>query len=275
VGFLLSRWVTEPLGRLTRYAEAVARGERPPPPRLPGRQLGTLAESLGRMHDALEDRNYVQSYVRTLSHEMKAPVAAIRGASELLEEELPTERREQFLANIRTESARLQNLIEQLLALASLENRRRLENPQDIDLSAVATCVANELRSRGDNIVLHAEEGCTVSGDEFLLETALRNLIQNAVEFSPPGAAVEVSIAHEDGRIVARILDAGPGIPDYAAEKVFDRFYSLPRPATGRKSTGLGLCFVREAAALHGGEASLSNRSSHPGAEAKLDLPSI
>lgn len=274
VGFFLSRWVTAPLARLTRHAEAVTRGEKPPPPRMPGHQLKVLAASLERMRDALQDRNYVQSYVQTLSHEMKAPVAAIRGSAELLEEpDLPPERREQFLTNIRNEAARLQNLIEQLLALASLESRKRLENPQRVDLSALSARVVNEIRARGNAIELHAEKECHVAGDEFLLETALRNLIQNAAEFSPPGGAVEVQIAREDSRVVARVRDSGPGIPDYAADKVFDRFYSLPRPATGRKSSGLGLCFVREAAVLHGGGATLANRADAPGAEAALSLP--
>lgn len=276
VGFLLSRWVTEPLVRLTRHAEAVTRGERPPPPRLPGRQLSILADSLERMRDALQDRTYVQSYVQTLSHEMKAPVAAIRGASELLDEkDLPPARRDQFLANIRTEAARLQNLIEQLLALASLENRKRLENPQSVDLSAVAARVVHEARSRGVEIALQAEKDCLVAGDEFLLETALRNLVQNAAEFSPAGRPVEVRVSRTDAQVLARVRDAGAGIPDYAADKVFDRFYSLPRPETGRKSSGLGLCFVHEAAALHGGSASLTNRPDAHGAEAILRLPAV
>jgi len=273
VGFLLSRWVTEPLARLTRHAEAVTRGEHPPPPRMPGRQLRVLGDSLERMRDALEDRNYVQSYVQTLSHEMKAPVAAIRGAAELLEENLPAPRRAQFLANIRTEAARLQNLIEQLLALASLEKRKRLEHPRPVDLSALAARVAEEMRARGAAIDFHGTENCIVRGDEFLLETALRNLLQNATDFSPPGAHVQLRVERDDSHIVTRVLDSGPGIPDYAAERVFDRFYSLPRPATGRKSSGLGLCFVREAAALHGGEATLANRPGGPGAEAVLRLP--
>ena len=273
VGFLLSRWVTEPLVRLTRYAESITRGQRRPPPKMPGRQLRVLAESLERMRDALEDRNYVQSYVQTLSHEMKAPVAAIRGASELLTEDLPADRREQFLANIRTESARLQNLIEQLLALASLESRKRLENPQRIDLGTVATRVADEMRSRGALIDLRAADDCFVLGDEFLLATALRNLIQNALDFSPAGASVDVRVQRNGDRLRVSVADSGPGIPDYATAKVFDRFYSLPRPDTGRKSSGLGLCFVREAAALHRGEATLANRSDAPGAQATLVLP--
>jgi two-component system sensor histidine kinase CreC len=261
VGFLLSRWITSPLVQLTRYAEAVTRGERPVPPVMPGHQLRVLADSVERMRDALEDRNYVQSYVQTLSHEMKAPVAAIQGAAELLEEsDLPTERRERFLANIRVESARLQHLIEQLLALASLESRKRLENPQRLDLAQVGRRVAAEMAAHGGAVDFDAAGDCAVRGDEFLLETAVRNLVRNALEFSPAGAPVELRVAREGGEVVATVADRGPGVPDYAKEKVFDRFYSLPRPATGRKSSGLGLCFVREAAALHRGEARLEAR---------------
>ena len=273
VGFLLSRWVTHPLVVLTRHAEAVSRGERPPPPRLPGRQLRVLGDSLERMRDALEDRNYVSSYVQTLSHEMKAPVAAIRSGAELLEEDLPPNRRQQFLANIGTESVRLQNLIEQLLALSSLESRKRLENPHPVDLTALAARISDELRSRGANIILKTAPAAVVEGDEFLLATALRNLVQNAVDFSPPGGEIHVHVETTADHATVRVCDSGPGLPDYAVERVFDRFYSLPRPATGRKSSGLGLCFVREAAALHGGRATLANRPGQPGAEARLDLP--
>jgi two-component system sensor histidine kinase CreC len=226
------------------------------------------------MRDALEDRNYVASYVQTLSHEMKAPVAAIRGAAELLEEDLPAERRARFLANLRSEAARLQNLIEQLLALSSLENRKRLETPQPVDLSLVATRVVEEFKGRGATVRLEAQPAI-VSGDEFLLETALRNLVQNAIDFSPTGAEIQVEIRTVGGRVIACVRDRGTGLPDYAVQRVFERFYSLPRPGTGRKSSGLGLCFVREAAVLHGGETSLRNRADGPGAEAALDLPAL
>jgi len=201
------------------------------------------------------------------------PVAAIRSAAELLEEDLPPDRRQQFLAHIGTESVRLQNLIEQLLALSSLESRKRLEDPHPVDLAALATRIAEELRSRGANIVLKAAPAAIVQGDEFLLATALRNLVQNAVDFSPPGAEIHVHVETTADHATVRVCDSGSGLPDYAVERVFDRFYSLPRPATGRKSSGLGLCFVREAAVLHGGRAILVNRPGQPGAEARLDLP--
>lgn len=270
VGVLLAGWVTEPLSRLTKYAEAVTRGARVDSPRLPGRQLRVLGDSVERMRDALEDRNYVASYVQTLSHEMKAPVAAIRGAAELLDEEMPAADRARFIANIRSESTRLQNLIEQLLALSSLESRKNLENPQVVDLAGIAGRIVDEMKERGAVIKLDIDGDCHVSGDEFLLETAIRNLIQNARDFSPPSATVEVKVTAEKENATVTVADRGAGLPAYAVGRVFDRFYSLPRPGTERKSSGLGLCFVRETASLHGGTATLANREPGPGAIATL-----
>ncbi len=275
-GYLLSRWVTEPLARLTRHAEAVTRGERPPPPSMPGQHLRVLGESIERMRVALEDRDYVGNYVQTLSHEMKAPVAAIRGAAELLDEDLPADRRQRFTLNIRTESARLQRLIEQLLALASLESRKRLDSPGTVDLSGIVRRVVDEARERraDQQFLLAVPASALAPGDEFLLETAIRNLVQNAAEFSPADGRIEVAVRPtEDGQIEVSVRDEGPGLPDYAAPRVFERFYSLPRPGTERKSSGLGLCFVREAATLHHGTATVENRNPPPGAESTLRIP--
>jgi len=129
LGWLLSKWVTYPLRRLTDYAAAVSKGERPPAPQMPGRHLRILAETTEAMREALENRKYVESYVQSLTHEMKSPIAGIRGASELLHEDLPEAKRRQFLSNIQSESVRLQNLVDQLLALVSLESRTELGAP--------------------------------------------------------------------------------------------------------------------------------------------------
>ena len=111
-----------------------------------------------------------------------------------------------------------------------------------------------------------------MSGDEFLLESAVTNLLQNATEFSPLDATVTVSLEREGKTAVVRILDEGPGIPAYALNKIFDRFYSLARPSTGKRSSGLGLCFAREVAHLHHGSVTVQNRRGHQGTEAVLTV---
>ncbi len=100
----------------------------------------------------------------------------------------------------------------------------------------------------------------------------MANLVQNAVEFSPRGGRVELRVRATDREVEFAVEDHGPGIPDYALGRVFERFYSLERPATGRKSTGLGLALVREIAHLHHGEVELVNRAVG-GACATLRLP--
>ena len=112
----------------------------------------------------------------------------------------------------------------------------------------------------------------TVRGERVLLREALVNLLQNALDFSPAGGTVTLHGAVEAGRVNFTVEDSGSGVPDYALSRVFERFYSLPRPGSTRKSTGLGLALVREIAHLHGGDAVLENRK-EGGARAVFWVP--
>ncbi|MEM1223930.1 MAG: two-component system sensor histidine kinase CreC [Verrucomicrobiota bacterium] len=276
-GYLLSRWVTLPLRKLTDYAAAVSRGERPPSPKLPGYHLRLLGKTTETMRNALENRKYVESYVQSLTHEMKSPVAGIRGAAELLHEELTMEKREQFLGNIQSESERLLHLIDQLLALASIESRTELGSPRRIRLDLIVNRVIDYLESGAQKkevtLGFQQREETYVCGEEFLLETAISNLLQNAINFSPEGGRIDLSIQTEENRVVLAITDEGEGIPAFAKDKIFERFYSLPRPGTDRKSSGLGLCFAREATILHSGTLEIENRKHRSGVSVRLSLP--
>jgi two-component system, OmpR family, sensor histidine kinase CreC len=279
---LLAYWFLSPIRRLTQYATAVRRGDRIPIPRLIGSDIRLLGRALEEMRDALEDRKYVESYVQTLTHEMKSPVAAICGAVELLQEEsMPASQRELFLGNIRSEADRLQRTIDRLLALAAIESRKSLEHPSEIRLvellDSLCANLRHSLEARGVQLRKCYDLDPIVRGESFLLETAIGNMLQNAIDFSPPGGTISLSLhqRHDPDTNAVEIVieDEGPGVPDYALNRVFDRFYSLPHPSTGRKSSGLGLCFVREAAALHHGSATLANRTDRSGASAVLTLP--
>jgi two-component system sensor histidine kinase CreC len=275
--FLLARWTTRPIRRLTDYARAIARGERPELPKLHGSEMKTLRESFEAMRDVLENREYVERYLQTLTHELKSPVAAIRGASELLQEDMTEAQRRKFLQNIQTESVRLQDLLDKLLMLASLEKKKVLEEKIEVDLSAVAREVCEHytplLTKRGLKLDCWIEDGVQVKGDAFLLHTALNNLVQNAADFSPDGGTLSIGLKVMDDRACFIVEDEGEGLPEYAQSRVFERFYSLPRPQSGKKSSGLGLCFVKEAALLHGGKVELENRDGGTGARAVFSLP--
>ncbi len=274
--YLAARWATRPLEVLTQHAMAVSRGERSTSPHMPGHQMKTLAKALEDMRDALEGREYVENYVQSLTHELKSPVAAILGASEILQGDVPEPKRARFLQNIRSEAGRLRDLLERLLHLAALEKQKKLEDPVPVNLREMLDRAwdhhALVASARGVTLQRELAERLIVEGDPWLVEMALSNLIQNAIDFAPKGSAIIASGYRFDSKTVIEIEDRGPGIPDYAHQRVFERFYSLPRPDTGKKSTGLGLCFVKEVAELHGGSVELANLENGPGAKAMLIL---
>ena len=271
-------WLFRPIGKITEYARAIERGERPPKPRIGiGREVNTLAHALDSMRDVLEGRRYAERYIQTLTHEMKSPLAAIRGAAELLDEEMPVDVRKHFLENIRAETARSERLIDRLLELSAIEGRASLEKPEELDFHAIVARAIDQARPLADAahvILTPSADGApaTVRGDAFILRAAVSNLLENAIDFSPPGTAVGIAVSATDSRIILTIRDHGPGIPEYAREKIFERFYSLRHHAAKRKGTGLGLTLVREAAELHGGTITLEPADGG-GTVAKLTLP--
>ncbi|MBJ6978324.1 two-component system sensor histidine kinase CreC [Luteimonas sp. MC1895] len=276
VGLSAAWWLSRQLGALRRYADAVTAGERASPPDAAG-EFGDLGRALETMRERLEDRRYVERYVHTLTHELKSPLAAIRGSAELLESPLPEADRRRFASHIGTQSERMAGMIDKLLALAAVEHRQRLEHAAPVDLAAVAREVADavmpRLRAAGVDLALDADEPLpSPDGDAFLLRQALENLVDNAIAFSPRGGTVAVALRVDAAGVRIEVADDGPGVPDFALEQVFARFYSLPRPGEGGRSSGIGLTFVAEVAQLHGGHAALHNRAGG-GALASLVLP--
>lgn len=276
VASLFTSWLAAPIRKLTAYVKQLGQGERRAPPKLRSREARVLGEAFEDLRDKLEGRQYIEGYVRTLTHEMKSPVAAIKGAAELLQEDMPPARREQFLGNIQSETTRLQNVIDRMLALSSVENRKNLDAPEPIDLSTLASEVVDSYAAAMEGAQLKLEtkltEAHSVRGEAMLIEMALSNLLQNAIEFAPPQSTITVALGRAEQEVFLSVKDEGPGIPDYALERVFDHFYSLQRPGSGKKSSGLGLCLVREIMELHGGSINLAN-DTPAGALATLRFP--
>jgi two-component system sensor histidine kinase CreC len=271
-------WLYRPIGRITEYARAIERGERPKLPKIGvGREVNTLAHALESMREALEGRSYAQHYIQTLTHEMKSPLAAIRGAAELLDEDMPADTRRRFLENIRAETARTERLINRLLELAAIESKIHLESPESIDFRSVVSQAIDQAQPLADlgGVTLLDKlpsEPVSVSGDAFILRAAVTNLLENAIDFSPRGGTVHIRLVTAAETASLEIRDHGVGIPDYASDKVFERFYSLRHHTVGRKGTGLGLTLVKEAAELHRGTISLISPPDG-GTSAILTLP--
>ena len=312
-GWWIAAKLTRSLERLTAYAEAVRDGRGAVPPSSRASEVAALAQAFEQMRVALEGKAYVERTTEALAHEVKAPLAAIRGSAELLEEDLPEAERRRFLAHVRTEAARLEQMVARMLRLAALEARGGLAEVELLPLAEVVAEAVEALRpvwlGRGVDMRVElagaaADAGgaagasvVRVRGERFLLVQAVGNLVGNALDFSPAGGRVTVRIepalpgpgsaadragaavnegagATAEPRVALVVEDDGPGVPAFAQARIFERFYSLPRPAGGRKSTGLGLSFVREIAGLHDGNIAVVNRP-EGGARAVLTLPRV
>ena len=235
------------------------------------RALRAQARSAAQeLRDAVAGRNYVQDYVQQLTHELKSPISAVRGAAELLQEPgMPPAQQQRFAASIAHETHRMQEVVDRMMELTALESRRLLQDQQRVPLAPLLQELAAGARAKAPQlrIELRIDDDLAVEGDPFLLRRAIGNLLDNAVDFSqasdgathPPDADIVLALAREGRMARISVRDHGPGVPAFAQDKVFDKFFSLARPGSARRSTGLGLAFVREIATLHQGSVSLVN----------------
>lgn len=260
---LLSWWLSKSLRRLTTYAQAVSEGRRVELPHYRGGELAQLSAAVEHMRTQLEGKAYVERYVHTLTHELKSPLAAIRGAAELLQEDMPIEQRRRFVSNIESESARVQQLIERLLNLAMIEQRQALEEQAAIPLAELIdeTLAAQHARITAKSLRVERSIAAeiNVTGERFLLRQAFANLLDNALDFTPINGTLRFDAEQVGEALKVTLFNSAEPIPDYALPRLSERFYSLPRPDSGRKSTGLGLNFVEEVVQLHGGKFSIVN----------------
>lgn len=278
VGVAVTLWMVWNVRKLRDYALSVqgpAAGDRDSPPttalavpEVPG-ELGDLARAMDRMRARLEGRDYIEGYVRALTHELKSPVAAIRGAGELLQDELPAADRAEFATQVVQQAERLQRIIDRLLELSKLEQRHHADAPVPVALQDCADAAVAQTRGRaGQRGITLAVSGSGASGpwEAELVTLALTNLLDNAIDFAPAGSTVRVELA---GSTVA-VQDSGPGVPDYALPRLGERFFTTARPDGARSGSGLGLAIVRRVMALHGGQMVVRNRA--PGLRVELEF---
>jgi two-component system sensor histidine kinase CreC len=276
LAIILSVWLVRPFGVVADYLRYVRQQRGFSLPRLSRRAWGAIGAAYDEMRDALAGRNYVADYVQTLTHELKSPLSAIRGAAELLHEAMPEADRQRFVGNIERETQRIQELVDRMMELTALEQRRFLDAPAPVALRPLLEELAASAEAAGAPrhiaLTLDAPLDAQAQGDAFLLRRAVGNLLDNALDFSPAGGRITLALAAHGRSLDITVRDQGPGIPDYADDKVFEKFYSLARPHSQRKSTGLGLAFVKEIAELHDGRVSLRNAEGG-GAIATLSVP--
>ncbi len=270
---LLARSISRPVLRVAHASRRLAEGDDPEPLPLGGsRELRGLAQSFNTMAMQLaRARSAERSFLLSVSHELKTPLTTIRGYSEALDEGVLTPERAGKV--IRTEAARLERLITDVINLARLDQRRFDILPEPVDLAEIAreSAMRHSARAHELGVRLHVQkhgEPVPALADRDRLLQAVSNLIENALRCTPSGGTVTLAAAA--GELTVR--DTGPGIAPDEVPRAFDRFF-LYRRYNGHRpvGTGLGLAIVRELALAMGGDVAVASSAS--GTAFTLRLP--
>ena len=253
ISLLLAYSISRPLLRLSRAAKRVTAGE--PGVTIPvggSGEIAELGESFARMKERLDARmRYISEFAADVAHEFKSPLTSIRGAAELLGEGAADEpdARARFLRNIELDVARLDRLVSRLLELSRIEASSQPLSP--VDVPALLSRVTDRASGPDQPIEVRYRSGMRwIRARESDLETALLNLLDNAVRFSPPGAPVVVEVDDDTDALRIAVRDSGPGISPANLARVFDRFFTTDADKDG---TGLGLSIAKAVIDSHGG----------------------
>ncbi len=219
-------------------------------------------------------------FVANVSHELKTPVGAISLLAEALESSADDEQAvRRFAKRMHKESGRLAALVQDIIELSRLQGASVSQEGRAVDINAVITEAVDRSQlpaeSKNIRIVVGERVEATVFGDRDLLVTALRNLIDNAIRYSPENTKVGVGVRCKDGLIALSVTDQGEGLSQEDQERVFERFYRVDAARSRHTGgTGLGLSIVKHVASNHGGEVTLWSRPGQ-GSTFTLRLPEM
>ncbi len=217
----------------------------------------SLNALLARLHDAIEAE---RRFTANASHELRTPLAAIAVQSDVALKAKDPEERDRAINQIKESVDRATRMVAQLLTLARLDPDRAADILKPTDLSRLVEEEMVEISSaalaKKIDISLEAPDHVMIMGDADALSIMVRNLLDNAIRYTPEGGSVNVAIHSQADQVVLTVTDTGPGIPEDQYEKVFDRFYRIVGSTSS--GAGLGLSIVKRIAALHEARLSLS-----------------
>jgi len=268
-GFLLYH-VTGPLRALSDGADAVRRGERQvsviPNYGRRADEIGDLSVSLRSMTSALYARmDAIEQFAADVAHEIKNPLTSVGSAIETLQRTADDEKRAKLMTVIRHDVRRLDKLITDIADASRLDAELSRERAGDVDLAALISAMTQMFDDpdKPDRPRFKLDlpvDSFVVRGLDGPLAQVFRNVIENAVSFSPKGGEIKIVASPVDGRGIITIDDQGPGIPEENLETIFRRFYTERPPSHGfGKNSGLGLSISRQIVEVHGGRIFASN----------------
>jgi two-component system OmpR family sensor kinase len=268
LGWIVIRLGLRPLERMGRVASEIAHGNLSRRVALAndrtevGRLGTSLNEMLGQIERAFADRSRSEESLRRFladaSHELRTPLASIRGYAELYRLGAASDPTDvgRAMSRIEAEATRMGVLVDNLLLLARLEELP--ETPLvEVDLAELAEHAAQDTQAAAPDrpVVVHAGRPVRVLGDPEQLRQVFSNLTRNAVIHTPPGTAIEITVATEGERALIEVRDHGPGLPPDAGDRLFERFWRTEGGRTrGRGGAGLGLAIVKAIVGGHHGE---------------------
>jgi two-component system sensor histidine kinase SenX3 len=257
--------------------------------RAPSRTVHAVARSLGNglvMVSAFDDSEAQRleavrrDFFANVSHELKTPVGAIALLSEAVLDAIDDpDTVSRFAGQMNREARRLAALVTELITLSRLQSTEPIPEPAVVEVDTIVEETLNRTATSAEqahiSVTTDNPSGLLVRGDRTLLVTALTNLVENAIHYSPAGTPVSVTRTVRAGKVQIAVTDRGPGIPRALHERVFERFFRID-PARSRATggTGLGLSIVKHIAANHGGAATLWSRPG-TGSTFTLVLPAV
>ena len=273
VCYLLARYLTSPIVRLRAATQKLAEGDLAARAGMPESrrhdEMAELMRDFDRMAERLEKLVNAQRRLLTdISHELRSPLARLNVALELARRRSGSEAGS-ALDRIDRETNRLNQLIQKLLTIARLDGGDEFiqKSPLHLEhlISEIAKDAAFEAQDRRCEVEVDVVDDCVVTGNSRLLQSAIENVVRNAIRYTEPGTNVQVRLEQGLGakgpEAVVRVTDSGPGVPEDAIDKLFRPFYRID-DARGRQTggVGLGLAITERAVALHGGTIRAVNR---------------
>ena len=285
----LNKYILKPIKLLVLFTESIkAKADKPVNVDkffIRGDEIGKLTKSIDEMTTELQKRtNRAETFSTDLAHEIRNPLASLKGASELLDKTQQQKEREKLFEIINHDVERIERLITDYSQMLKDEASLSREKMKKIDLDSVIRGVIEDfnqnLSSQNKNININIVnknkngKGFFILGIENRLEQVIANLLDNAVSFSKDNSKIDVEITEAKNNFILLIKDEGPGLTESSPQKIFKRFYSN-RPKNFGEHSGLGLNIAKNIVELHKGSISASNRLDKQGTQIEVLLPKL